>query len=97
MIFLFAYLFACLIAFLQRKFVSPKVSRVVGHLGTKQPSRGHLCSAVVLHRHYCVYIKDSVVVWAFMQGCGILPSKSMYDDILFDTSEQSCFVVQNSL
>ena len=87
--FLFTYLFACLIAFLERKFVSPEVSRVVGHLGTKQPSRGHLCSAVVLHHYYCVllcalYINDSVVVWAFMQRCGPLPSKSMYDDVLFD-------------
>ena len=91
--FLFTYLFACLIAFLQRKFVSPEVSRVVGHLGTKQPS----LPGAFMQRSgaspllSCVHINDSVVVWTSMQRCGPLPSKRMYDDILFDTSEHSYF------
>ena len=66
---------------------------MVGHLGTKQPS----LPGAFMQRSgaspllSCVHINDSVVVWASMQRCGPLPSKRMYDDILFDTSEHSYF------
>ena len=97
--FLFTYLFVSLIALLEGEFVSPEVSRVVGHLGTKQPS----LPGAFMQRSgaspllSCVHINDSVVVWASMQRCGPLPSKRVSDDILFDTSEHSYFSAKLSV